>query len=98
VSVAVVFEFACELVVSTDAGGDRSRLTIAHPGEYRVGDRRVTVPEQAVVEGETVRLGPGRGTARRRLNEDRVAYAGFVERLVSSNGVSGEASTAAGAP
>ena len=33
-------------------------VTVAHPGTYRVGDREVTVPERAVVEGETVSM-PG---------------------------------------
>jgi hypothetical protein len=39
----------------TDATGAFS-VTVAHPGDYRVGDRRVTVPERAVAAGETVAL------------------------------------------
>ncbi|WP_152042425.1 STT3 domain-containing protein [Salinigranum salinum] len=31
-------------------------VTVAQPGTYRVGDREMTVPERAVVEGETVSL------------------------------------------
>jgi dolichyl-diphosphooligosaccharide--protein glycosyltransferase len=31
-------------------------VTVAHPGEYRVGDRRVSVSESAVLDGETIRV------------------------------------------
>jgi dolichyl-diphosphooligosaccharide--protein glycosyltransferase len=44
-----------ERLAETDAGGAFA-VTVANPGEYRVGDRRVTVPEEAVVAGETVRV------------------------------------------
>lgn len=47
--------FTYERLARTDAEGAFA-VTVAHPGEYRVGDRRVTVSEAAVVDGETVRV------------------------------------------
>jgi dolichyl-diphosphooligosaccharide--protein glycosyltransferase len=47
--------FTYERLARTDADGAFT-VAVAHPGEYRVGDRRVTVPEAAVVDGGTVRV------------------------------------------
>jgi len=50
---------AFEYVRSVDEDGDEdgtASVTVAHPGEYRVGNRRVTVSERAVRTGATVRI------------------------------------------
>jgi len=41
---------------SADTDDGRFELAVAHPGDYRVAGERVTVPERAVLEGETVRI------------------------------------------
>jgi len=46
-----------EYVRGVDPDGDGSAsVTVAHPGEYRVGDRRVSVTERAVRTGDTIRV------------------------------------------
>jgi asparagine N-glycosylation enzyme membrane subunit Stt3 len=45
--------FEYERRTVTDAEG-RFSVTVPHPGEYQVGDERITVPERAVLDGEAV--------------------------------------------
>ncbi|MFB6113754.1 MAG: STT3 domain-containing protein [Halodesulfurarchaeum sp.] len=48
-------EFDYSRRIDTEANGTFS-VTVAHPGEYRLGDRRVQVAEEAVRTGRTLRL------------------------------------------
>jgi dolichyl-diphosphooligosaccharide--protein glycosyltransferase len=48
-------EFEYVRSIERDENG-RATVVVAHPGEYRVGDRRVTVTDRAVRTGDTVRL------------------------------------------
>jgi len=49
-------EFDYRRRAGTDADGDFS-VTVAHPGTYEVGNRTVTVSEDAVQNGENVTVG-----------------------------------------